>query len=227
MNRRRRLAALGLSLWLVACGRELTFQMTRLDPPRPTQDFVLTDQFGRQVHLSDFRGRVVVLTFLYTGCADVCPLVAERLRESRDLLGQHAGRTVFLVVTVDPETDTVAQLKAYSEAHGMQGVWRFLTGTRAELEPVWQYYWVGPVSKDAHGAVTHQAPVHLIDQAGRVRAVSGQTVRPAELAHDVEALLRAGPAVAGGHPGPDRAVLRADARVARQAGAFPQPARPS
>jgi protein SCO1 len=225
--RRRMLAALALSAWLVACGRQPTFQMTRLDPPRPTQDFTLTDQFGRRVRLSDFRERVVVLTFLYTTCVDVCPLVAERLRESRGLLGERAGQTVFMVVTVDPETDTVAQLKAYSETHGMLGVWRFLTGTRAELEPVWQYYWVGPVSKDAQGAVTHLAPVHLIDQAGRVRAVSGQTVRPAELAHDVDALLRAKPAVAGDRASPDRATPALHEGPAPRQGAAPPSARSS
>jgi protein SCO1/2 len=180
-----------LAAWLAACGGEPVFQMTRLDPPRPAQDFALTDQLGRPVRLSDFRGRVVVLTFLYTACPDVCPLVAGRLRESRRLLGDRAAEAVFVVVTVDPETDTVPRLRAYSEAQGLLDGWRLLTGPRAELEPVWQYYWVGTVSKDANGTVTHQAPVHLIDQVGQIRAASGQDIRPAALAHDIEALLRA------------------------------------
>jgi protein SCO1/2 len=194
------LAGLALAVGLTACSGQPGLQMTPLDPPRPTQDFVLTDQFGEEVRLSDFRGRVVVLTFLYTGCPDVCPLVAERLRDAGRLLGERASAAAFLVVTVDPERDTVEQLYAYSQARGMLTAWRFLTGARADLEPVWAYYWVGTVSKDTDGRVAHQAPVHLIDRQGRIRAVSGQSLRPAELAHDVEALLAEVARVVGGPP---------------------------
>jgi protein SCO1/2 len=129
------------------------------------------------------------LTFLYTSCPDVCPLVTQKLKDTSKLLGKAGSGVVFLVVTVDPERDTVERLYEYSRQFAMLDKWHFLTGTESKLKPVWDYYWVGKVSKDGKGNVTHQAPVHIIDQEGRVRAVSGQTFRPAELAHDIEMLL--------------------------------------
>lgn len=166
-----------------------SFRLTALDPPRESLDFRLVDQFGQRVSLADFGGKVVVLTFLYTSCPDVCPLVAQRLRATHGLLGDDASDVAFLVVTVDPERDTVSRLYEYSRKLDMLDTWHFLTGSRAELEPVWEHYWVGKVWKDEKGNVMHQAPVHLIDQRGRVRVVTGQAFRPAELAHDIEALL--------------------------------------
>lgn len=68
-----------LAGFLVACSRQPAFRGTTLDPPRETQDFTLRDQFGAPVRLSDFRGRSVGLTFLYTFCPDVCPLVTANL----------------------------------------------------------------------------------------------------------------------------------------------------
>ncbi len=195
---------------LIACSREPAFRGTALDPPRKTLDFALRDQFGKQVRLSDLRGRVVVLTFLYTSCPDVCPLVTAKLRTVAELLASQASGVVFLAVTVDPERDTVERLYTYSQQQGMLDRWRFLRGDVQELQPVWDYYWVGNVRKERVGqaadapqqagaapppaphTVQHTAPVHLIDQQGQVRVAYGSTLRPAELAHDIEILLKRG-----------------------------------
>jgi len=165
------------------------FRLTPLDPPREGFNFTLRDQFGKKVSLADFHGKVVVLTFLYTYCPDICPLITEQLHETRRLLGSNAARAVFLAVTVDPERDTVKRLYDYSRQFDMLDKWHFLTGSESELKPIWDYYWVGKVWKDEKGNVMHQAPVHLIDPQGKIRVVSGQTFRPAELAHDIEVLL--------------------------------------
>lgn len=165
------------------------FRLTPLDPPRESFNFALTSQLGRKVSLRDFGGKIVVLTFLYTHCPDVCPLITQKLHETHKLLGAKAAEAVFLVVTVDPERDTVERLYDYSKQFDMLDKWHFLTGREEDLKPVWDYYWVGKVWKDEKGNVMHQAPIHLIDAKGKVRAASGQTFRPAELAHDIEELL--------------------------------------
>lgn len=169
------------------------FRLTPLDPPRESFNFTLKDQFGKKVSLADLHGKVVVLTFLYTYCPDICPLITQKLHETHRLLGSNAARAVFLVVTVDPERDTVKQLYDYSRQFDMLDKWHFLTGSLDELILIWVYYWVGKVGKDEKGNVMHQAPLHIIDPQGKIRVVSGQTFRPAELAHDIEVLLNPDP----------------------------------
>ncbi|MFQ5847391.1 MAG: SCO family protein [Candidatus Methylomirabilales bacterium] len=183
--------ALGiLASFLYGCAQEPSFRGTALDPPRETRDFTLRDQLGKPVRLSDFRGRVVILTFLYTACRDVCPLVTAKLRKAREMLGEVAPRAVFLAVTTDPTRDTVKRVRAYSEKYQMLDRWHFLTGERPILQPIWKYYWVGKVWTDKEGNVMHQAPVHLIDRAGKIRVAYGSGFEPADLAEDIRILLR-------------------------------------
>lgn len=181
---RRRVTWLMLVLLLVVnplagCARRPVFQGQVLDPPRPALDFTLPDQRRKPVRLADLRGRVVVLTFLYTTCPDVCPLVTAKLREVGDLLGKRGRDVAFVAVTVDPERDTTEAVSEYSRRWGMFDRWRFLTGTQAQLEPIWNYYWVGEVRHGPPGAIPaaasyrigHSSPVHLFDRSGQIRVV--------------------------------------------------------
>jgi protein SCO1/2 len=181
----------------LACSRPPSFQGEALDAPRPTLDFSLVDQTGRPVRLSDQRGQVVVLTFLYTSCPDLCPLVAQKLHEVSEALGPRRGRVTLLAVTVDPARDTPPRLLEYSRRWQMQGRWHFLTGSEGDLEPVWRYYWVGevshgPTSKAGAYEVSHASPLHLIDRTGQVRVVFSQDFQPAQLAHDIGVLINGG-----------------------------------
>lgn len=197
--RRRALALLlllGVAL-VSACARKAAFQGQVLDPPRPPLDFTLPDQAGRPLTLSALHGQVVVLTFLYTTCPDVCPLVTAKLREVSDLLGQRRSTVAMVAVTVDPERDTAAAVTEYSRRWSMLDRWRFLVGTQAQLEPIWEFYWVGQVRRELPGstpkqpqyAVGHGSPVHLLDRTGLVRVVFDADFRPAAMAHDIEILL--------------------------------------
>ncbi|MCA1554337.1 MAG: SCO family protein, partial [Chloroflexi bacterium] len=71
----------------------------------PAPDFQLTDASEQPFKLSEQKGCVVVLTFLYTNCPDECPLIAERLREANDKLGKDANGVRFVAVSLDPERD--------------------------------------------------------------------------------------------------------------------------
>jgi protein SCO1 len=178
--------------------RDSELQGQVLDPPRPALDFTLTDQSNRPVQLASLRGQVVVLTFLYTTCVDVCPLIAAKLREVTDRLGHRQGEVAIVAVTVDPERDTPAAMTEFSRRWGMLDRWRFLTGTERQLETIWQYYWAGHVRREIPGAtaaakpahaIGHGSPVHIFDRAGRVRVVFDGDFKPAQLTHDIEALL--------------------------------------
>ncbi len=181
-----------------ACSPRPAFEGTALDPPRPELDFTLVDQFGQPVELARLKGRVVVLTFLYTRCTELCPLVTRKIRHAIDLLAEDSRNVEVLAVTVDPTHDDVAAASAYSRKWSLLARWRFLTGGAAELEPVWRYYWVGQIRQEGAGTpdggsapddVEHMSPVHLIDQTGRVRVVYGNDFQPEALVHDIRVLL--------------------------------------
>ncbi|HEV2582210.1 MAG TPA: SCO family protein, partial [Ktedonobacteraceae bacterium] len=103
-------------------------------------DFRLKDQFGREVSLSQFRGKPVVVTFLYTHCPGVCPLIADQLHATALGLGKDVGRVAFLAVSVDPQHDTPASAIHFSNVHKMTRYWHYLMGTRDQLTPVWSAY---------------------------------------------------------------------------------------
>src|SRR5712692_11060652 len=106
----------------------------------PAPDFRLSDQFGKPVSLSQFKGKPVILTFLYTHCPDACPLTAEKLRAVMQNLGSDAQRVAVLAVSTDPKGDTMAAAVTFSKTHRMLNYWHYLLGTHEELSPIWSSY---------------------------------------------------------------------------------------
>ena len=84
-----------------------------VNPPLPTSDFTLTSDEGHTVHLSDYRGKVVLLYFGYTFCPDMCPTTMAAVRKAFRLLGPQADQIQLLMITVDPERDTPEKLHEY------------------------------------------------------------------------------------------------------------------
>ena len=209
------LAACLLCLAAAACG-PAQFSGTLLTSESPAASFELRNQFGETVSMADRRGRVVVLTFLYTACPDICPLTAERLRAAYELLGEAAEDVSMLVVSVDPERDTEEAALAYSKKWGMERRWDYLVGDRDSLSETWRAYFVAASVEDGGGAVPatrpegeagksgveglheaieerylvfHSGPVYLIDRDGVMRVLFTLPFKAAELARDVELLL--------------------------------------
>lgn len=168
------------------------YRGTALDRPAP--DFRLLDQRGKWVALSDFRGKVVVLTFMDSRCRDVCPLTALHLRlayERLKYLGLEVSRLVLLGVNVNAEANALEDVRAFTAHYGLEGLpsWHFLTGSPQELQNVWKAYGVtvrteevaieggklqsfnhehtGPERASDH--THHTTGVYLIDPAGRQR----------------------------------------------------------
>jgi cytochrome oxidase Cu insertion factor (SCO1/SenC/PrrC family) len=93
--------------------------------------------------MASTKGKVVVLSYIYTHCTDLCPFITVKLKDAFDLLGADAAKTVFVAVTTDPKRDTPPILAAYSRAVGMYDKWRFVTGPIATMRKVWADYGVG------------------------------------------------------------------------------------
>jgi protein SCO1 len=153
-------------------------------------DFELRDQLGRVVRLSDLRGKVVAVDFIYTRCPlpDVCPRLSASFAAAQRRFQDRLGRDlVLLSVTVDPEYDTVSVLAEYARRWGAdERGWRFLTGDVARVAAeLGEVYWTD------EGSIGHNSVTSIIGRDGRLAAaVDGANWRVDQLAdliaHELE-----------------------------------------
>jgi protein SCO1/2 len=166
-------------------------QDARLPVIGPAPDFTLTSQDGARVSLRDYRGKVLAVTFIFTSCADTCPLLTDKMARVQDELGVDFGaRVAFASITVDPERDTPEVLKQYAEAFGANPAgWAFLTGTPEGIREVTRRYGVF-VSNAVDGDVDHTFLTSLIDPRGMLRVqYLGVRFDPEEFRRDLLSLL--------------------------------------
>ena len=178
----------GAAASVTVTGGSGRFAGGELDPPRPTPDFTLTDQTGQKVSLADQRGKLVLLTFLYTNCPDVCPLITQNLNQALQMLGTERDDVRVLAVSVDPEGDTPKSVDEYAKAHHLLPEFHYLIGSRDELTRVWKAYDVAAVASDPE-LVDHTAYTMLVDQSGEGRVIYDSQVKAKDVVHDVRALL--------------------------------------
>jgi protein SCO1/2 len=191
------IVAIVLAVILVTGGRSAGSDSPALGPsgfagslrPRgiPPQDFTLTDQDGHRTSLAQYRGRVVILTFLYTTCRDTCPVTAAQIKGALNELGPRA--VPALAVSVDPVNDTPELARQFLLKQTLTGRMRFLLGTKAQLAPVWKDYYVQQQLPGNKPEDQHSAYVILVDATGRQRiGFPAGELTPEALAHDVRAL---------------------------------------
>lgn len=151
----------------------------------------LRDQRGASVDSAGLGGRPYLVTFLYTHCVDVCPLIGSEISDALSRLGSRATRVAALAISVDPRGDTPAAARAWVREHRLPAEFHFLLGSAAQLVPIWRdWYVVG--SRDAlEDPRTHDASVWLIDGRGRLRGrwAGGAPIDPGDVAHDLTVLL--------------------------------------
>jgi protein SCO1/2 len=165
------------------------FRGTVLSPPVPAPAFTLRDQSGQQVSLAAQRGRYVVVTFLYTHCPDVCPVIAGNLNTAlKSPVARRAGLRV-LAVSVDPKGDTAEAVRRYVRERRLLPTFHYLIGTRARLGRVWKAYRIA-VLAGPQATVTHSTVQLLIDPRGRERLTYGSDVTAADVIHDLRRLER-------------------------------------
>jgi protein SCO1/2 len=157
----------------------------------PAPDSMLTSQDGAPVTLTDFRGKVVAVTFIYTSCTSTCPVLTPMMSFVQDQLGRDFGRNiVFVSITVDPERDSPQVLKEYATSFGANlSGWSFLTGSPAAIRDVTRRYGV-VASKNISGDVDHTFLTSIVDQHGILRVqYAGVRFDPEEFKRDLVGLL--------------------------------------
>ena len=137
----------------------------------PAPAFDLTDAGGRAVSLSDFAGRVVVLSFIDPVCTSECPIEAQEMRIAASKLGPDVPVS-FVAINANPRFTSPSDLAAFNEAEGLTGWrnWTFLTGSPAQLRRVWDRYGVSVSTIGAGAMALHSEPVFIIDGRGQLRA---------------------------------------------------------
>jgi protein SCO1/2 len=187
----RRSLVLGMIAALVSGAIEAAPKPDALPTIGAAPAFTLTAQDERRVSLADLRGKVVVLTFIYTTCVDTCPLLTAKLAALQGRLGaDFVQRVFFVAITVDPERDTPAVLKGYGTAHGARfDGWAFMTGSPAEIREVAKRYGIF-YKKTPRGDIDHTFLTSLIDARGALRVqYLGVRFEITELLNDVRSLV--------------------------------------
>lgn len=155
--------------------REISYEGTRLDGlDGPAPGFRLIDQNGASVSLSDFRGRVVVLTLLDPDCTDICPIYASHYRLAYQSLGEDAVKVAFLAFNANDQKTSVDDVAGATKKWGVDEIptWHFLTGSPEALRAVWGAYGMVASSlakPDKPDEKQHSPAIFVIDQAGQRR----------------------------------------------------------
>jgi protein SCO1 len=173
-------------------GADPAAQEEALPKIAPAPEFALISQDRAPVKLADYRGKVVAVTFIFTLCADTCPVLTPMMSFVQDQLGADFGKKIaFVSITVDPERDTPEVLKEYAQAFGANlAGWSFLTGSPEAIRDVTRRYGVF-AAKNANGGVDHTFLTSIIDRHGILRVqYLGVRFDPEEFRHDVLSLLK-------------------------------------
>ena len=158
----------------------------------PVPDFKLKDQNGKLFDFGKARGKLVLVTFIFTTCPDVCPLLTAHFAAiQRALDARKIHDYLLLSITTDPETDTSSKLRDYADRYKADfSRWSFLTGSRAELAKVWRDFGVNVV-KNQSGQVQHTTFTTLVDRHSERRIdYYGDKWREKEVLQDMEWLRK-------------------------------------
>jgi protein SCO1/2 len=163
-----------------------------LVPGQPATDFALKTPDGAEFRLSRHRGEVVLLSFGYTFCPDVCPTTLAELAQVRARLGEAAKRVKVAFITVDPERDTPERLRTYTGAFDQTFVG--LTGSAAQLAQVREAYRVIAEKQVVPGTsaaylFAHSAYTYVIDPEGRLQQLFPFGVSIEEMVDEIKQLL--------------------------------------
>lgn len=120
-------------------------------------DLALVDSEGKTVALNDYlttEDKPVLLNFIFTSCTTICPLLSATFHEVQQQLGDERDEVQMISITIDPEYDTPAKLRAYAERYGAGDQWQFLTGAPDDIVAVQKAFDSYRGSKVNHVPVT-------------------------------------------------------------------------
>lgn len=154
-------------------------------------NFTLTDQYGEAVSMSQYRGKVVILTFLSASCGKVCIVLAQQIRGALDELGRSVP---VLAVSTDPAADTQARTRRFLSEVSLTARMQYLTGPQRLLSSIWRSYGITSTNASKVNLSDGTALVLLIDKLGRERiSFLLEQLTPEGLSTQVRRLLAEAP----------------------------------
>ena len=165
------------------------FAGLRAKPAKPAPPLSLDDSLGHRVNIGSYRGKAVLVLFIYTHCPDICPLMVGHLHAAQHELGSQADKMQIIAVSVDPRGDTPKTVKSFLAAHEMTGKMEYLIGSRPQLERTWKAWGIGArVNKKNPDLVEHSAEVVGVSGSGKVTTLYPANFKPQQIVHDVPLL---------------------------------------
>ncbi|MGA9874303.1 MAG: SCO family protein, partial [Solirubrobacteraceae bacterium] len=174
----------------IPTAKSASYDGSVLTPTSAAPPLSLHNYKGEAVNIDQYRGKAVLVTFLYTHCPDICPLIASNLRVAQNLMGSsESSKAQIIAVSVDPRGDTPKTVAAFLADHGMTGRMQYLIGSARELAPVWKAWGVGS-QQDASQPqfINHTGLVYGVSASGKRTTVYAAEFAPKEIAHDVPLL---------------------------------------
>ncbi len=159
------------------------------EPPRAAPEFSLQGTDGAELRLGRYRGKLVLLSFGFTHCAEVCPTTLATMAQARKLLGKAGDAVQVVYVTVDPERDDAARMKNYLGVFDPSFVGG--TGKPEALASAQKSYGIVAVKHPMGDSyvMEHSSSVFLIDRDGKLRAVMPYGHAAGDFVHDIKLLL--------------------------------------
>ncbi len=158
------------------------FAGATLPPGVRAPDFSLKDENGKRVTMKEYRGKPVVVTFMYSHCHDTCPVQAQQIKGALNDLGHPLPA---LSISVDPSGDTPKSVHHFNAEQGVTGRIRWVLGRESQLRPLWEGFHTTSQSASSE----HLARIMLIDKRGFQRiGYPVSQVTPERLAHDLRLL---------------------------------------
>lgn len=160
-------------------------------PPKPAPPLVLEDSTGKRFDISQHRGKVVLVTWLYVKCPDVCPLIVSNLKVAQTKLGPKAKDMVIVAVSTDPERDTPKAVNKFIASREMTGRMQYLVGSDRELGQTWKNW--GIVAEPAAAnpeLIEHSSPIYGISASGKITTLYPANFKPEQIVRDVPLLAQ-------------------------------------
>lgn len=168
-----------------------TYSGGEATPPKAAPALKLKNSLGEPVDLSEFKGKAVLVTFIYTHCPDICPLIVSHLKTAQAELGPKAKDLQIVAVSTDPRGDNPRTVAAFLKEHDMTGKMQYLIGSRPELGKVWtDWNIVAKPAKSGRDLVEHSALIYGIAADGKITTLYPANFDPSQIVHDVPLLER-------------------------------------
>lgn len=161
---------------------------------RPAAAFDLPSARGGRISSAQLAGRPYAITFLYTSCPDICPVIGQQIRTALRALGPTSAGVAAVAVSVDPKGDSPAAVRRWLKRQRLPQNFSYAVGSEKQLRATWKAYFAVPEIDGRPDSTAHAGAVWLVDARGLLRArYSGdELLSPADLASDLRTLVAEG-----------------------------------